>query len=88
MTSILIILIIVVCILLIGIVLIQNPKGGGIDSSLGGATSNQFFGVARSTDFVEKATWGLAAALIVLCVIATLTLGGDVIDSSQITLPE
>jgi preprotein translocase subunit SecG len=60
-----------VCLLLMGAVLIQNPKGGGLDASFGGA-GNQMFGAAKSTDFIEKATWGLAAALFLLCIITSL----------------
>lgn len=58
------ILIIVACILLTLIVLIQNPKGGGIAANF--VAPNQIMGVKRSTDVVEKATWILAATLIIL----------------------
>ncbi len=50
-------------ILLMAIVLIQNPKGGGVDPTMGGSAANQMFGAARSTDLIEKITWGLAIAL-------------------------
>ena len=42
------ILIAIDCVLLIGVVLIQNPKGGGVDSTFGGQSANQMFGAARS----------------------------------------
>jgi preprotein translocase subunit SecG len=58
------------CVLLVLIVLVQNPKGGGLASSF--SSSNQFMGVKRTADFVEKATWGFAAALFLLSVIATM----------------
>ena len=58
------ILIIVVCVLLALVVLIQNPKGGGIASNF--ASSNQIMGVKRTSETVEKATWILAVSLIVL----------------------
>lgn len=58
------ILIIIVCILLTLVVLIQNPKGGGIAANF--TAPNQIMGANRSTDVVEKATWILAIALIVL----------------------
>jgi preprotein translocase subunit SecG len=61
-----------VCLLLMGAVLIQNPKGGGIDSTFGGSSANQVFGAAKSTDFIEKITWYLAIALFVLCIITSL----------------
>lgn len=66
MYTVIIILAIIVCVLLIAIVLIQNPKGGGLSQSFGGI-SNQIIGVQRSTDVVEKGTWYLAIALGVLC---------------------
>ncbi len=58
------IIIIIACILLTLIVLIQNPKGGGIAANF--VAPNQILGARRSTDVVEKATWILAAVLIVL----------------------
>jgi preprotein translocase subunit SecG len=58
------ILIIIVCVLLTLVVLIQNPKGGGIAANF--TAPNQIMGANRSTDVVEKATWVLAISLIVL----------------------
>lgn len=68
------VLIALVSVLLMGAVLIQNPKGGGIDPTFGGQ-AQQLFGAARSTDFIEKATWVLAGILLVLCVAAVLVVG-------------
>lgn len=59
-----IVLIVIVSVLMCGIVLIQNSKGGGLASSF--ASSNQIMGVRKTTDFLEKATWGLAIAVAVL----------------------
>ncbi|MES2559057.1 MAG: preprotein translocase subunit SecG [Bacteroidota bacterium] len=56
------ILIIVACVLLTLVVLIQNPKGGGIASNF--TAPNQIMGARRSTDVVEKTTWILAIILI------------------------
>lgn len=64
MYTLIIILILVVCVLLVGVVLVQNSKGGGLASDF--SSSNQIIGVQRTGDFVEKATWYLAFALIVL----------------------
>ena len=69
------VLIAIVSLLLMASVLIQNPKGGGVDSTFGGQGANQMFGAAKSTDFIEKVTWGLAIALFVLCIITTLIVG-------------
>ncbi|MBN1158827.1 MAG: preprotein translocase subunit SecG [Bacteroidales bacterium] len=63
-------IIIFIAILLILIVLVQNPKGGGLSSSF--SSSNQIMGVKRTADFIEKATWGLAASMVILSVIATM----------------
>lgn len=71
MLTTIIVLISIVCVILTASILIQNPKGGGIDSTFGGS-ANQMFGAAKSADFIEKLTWGLAVALMVLCIIAAL----------------
>lgn len=53
------------------IVLIQNPKGGGLSSSLGGF-SNQLMGVKQTTDVLEKGTWLFAGIIGALCLTSTL----------------
>lgn len=75
MLSTITVLIAIVSVLLVLVVLMQNSKGGGIDPNFGGQ-AQQLFGAARSTDFIEKATWVLAAALFALCVVAVLSVGG------------
>ncbi|MBX2846552.1 MAG: preprotein translocase subunit SecG [Saprospiraceae bacterium] len=67
----LVILIILISLLLAGIVLIQNPKGGGLDATFGGVSSNTF-GAQRTTDFLEKGTWYLAVALLVASLATSL----------------
>ena len=69
MSTIISILIITVCILLILVVLVQNSKGGGLASSF--ASSNQVMGVRKTADFLEKATWTLAIALLALSLVST-----------------
>ena len=66
-------LILVVCVLLALVVLVQNPKGGGLSSGFTGAGS--FGGVQRTTDFLEKATWYLTGAFFVLCIAAGIYFG-------------
>ena len=66
MYTLLVILIIIAALLMIGIVLIQESKGGGLSSSF--ASYNQIGGVRKTTDFIEKATWGLAIAMVVISV--------------------
>ena len=62
--------IIIVCVLLILIVLVQNSKGGGLASSF--SSSNQVMGVRKTGDFLEKATWTLATALLVLSLLSAM----------------
>jgi preprotein translocase subunit SecG len=57
---------ILIAILLVLIVIVQKSKGSGLAS--GFDSSNQVMGVRKTTDFLEKATWTLAAILVVLCV--------------------
>ena len=66
------VLIIIVCILLVLIVLVQNSKGGGLAANFSAA--NQIMGARRSADFLEKATWTLASALLVLSLLASITI--------------
>lgn len=66
------VLVIVVCILLTLIVLVQNSKGGGLASNF--SSSNQVMGVRKTTDFLEKSTWILAIAMLVLSLVASLSI--------------
>ncbi len=66
MYNILIVLIVIAAILLALIVLIQESKGGGLASGFAG--SNAIMGVRRTTDIIEKTTWGLAIFIVVLSV--------------------
>ncbi len=63
----LIILMVVAAILMCFIVLIQNSKGGGLAS--GFSSSNAIMGVRKTTDFLEKATWSLAAFMVVMSIV-------------------
>jgi preprotein translocase subunit SecG len=58
------VLILITCVLLVLVVLVQNSKGGGLASNFSG--SNQFMGVRKTADFLEKTTWTLAIVLLVL----------------------
>ena len=78
MVTVMTVLIALICVLLMAAVLIQNPKGGGVDSTFGGQSANQMFGAAKSTDFIEKLTWYLAAALFILCIVSSMFAGAGV----------
>lgn len=65
------ILIVIAAVLLTLLVLVQNSKGGGL--AAGFSSSNQVLGVRKTTDFLEKATWGLTAFIVVLSIVAAST---------------
>jgi preprotein translocase subunit SecG len=65
-----VILIVLACVILGFVVLVQNPKGGGLAANIGGI-SNQFMGVKQTTDVLEKGTWIFAAIVALLCLFST-----------------
>src|SRR6478735_8472712 len=75
MTVLFIILIILACVILSLIVLVQNPKGGGLAGNVAGF-SNQFMGVKQTTDVLEKGTWIFAAVIAILCITSTFFIAG------------
>ena len=80
MYTLFVILIVLAVILMIGIVLIQESKGGGLSSSFAGY--NQVAGVRKTTDFIEKATWALAASMVVISIICAWVAPSATTDSS------
>ena len=75
MTTLFIILIILACVVLTLIVLVQNPKGGGLAGNIAGF-STQFMGVKQTNDVLEKGTWIFAGVIAVLCIVSTLFISG------------
>ena len=69
------VLVIIASVILGMIVLIQNPKGGGLSASLGGF-SNQLMGVKQTTDVLEKGTWLFAAVVAILCLVSPAFIKG------------
>jgi preprotein translocase subunit SecG len=63
-------IIILASILLILVVYVQNPKGGGLSSDFGAA--QQIGGVQKTNDFIDKATWSLAGVIMVLSIVLTV----------------
>jgi len=61
-----IILILIAAVLLVLVVLAQNSKGGGLSSQFGGSGASNLIGVKKTTDLLEKLTWGLAIAVLIL----------------------
>ena len=82
MFTIFLVLIAIVCFLLVVVIMVQNPKGGGLSSSLGGST--QLGGVQKTTDFLDKSTWTLATALMVLILLSSVSFNGNTSDSKII----
>lgn len=78
------VLILITSILLMLVVLVQNSKGGGLASNFSG--NNQYMGVRKTADFLEKSTWTLAVVLLVLSlfsifVIPRSNLAEDAVDT-------
>ncbi len=84
--SIFLVLITIVCFLLIIVIMVQNPKGGGLDSSIGG--SQMLGGVQKTSDFLDKSTWTLATLLIVLVLLSSLSFTGSLNDNSSKVLDD
>lgn len=71
MTFLFVLLIILACVFLGLIILVQNPKGGGLAGNVGGF-SNQLMGVKQTTDVLEKGTWVLAVVVGLLCLFSAV----------------
>jgi len=78
--SIFLVLITIVCFLLVVVIMVQNPKGGGLSSTFGGGAT-MGGGVKKTTDFLDKSTWILGVALIVLILLSSLAFTGGSADS-------
>ena len=76
------ILLAIAAVLMCIIVVIQNSKGGGLAS--GFASSNQIMGVKKTTDFIEKATWGLAIFMVVMSIVAVRSLPHTTVNNDSL----
>ena len=79
MYTLIVILILIVCLFLAVAVLIQNSKGGGLAANF--SAPNQIMGVRKTTETIEKITWGLAIALAVLSLAATMAIPRHTVDN-------
>ncbi len=68
------IMIVIIAVLLILIIMVQNPKGGGLSSSFGGQGTQNLGGVQNTTNFLDKATWTLAIALLALILLSNFAI--------------
>jgi preprotein translocase subunit SecG len=66
------VLILIACVLMVLVVLVQNSKGGGLASNF--SSSNQYMGVRKTADFLEKFTWVLSVAILVLCLLSIVVI--------------
>lgn len=83
--TIFLVLIAIVCFLLVVVIMVQNPKGGGLDSSFGGSTV--VGGVKNTNDFLDKSTWTLGAVLIILILMSSLSFSGGATGDSKLLDP-
>ena len=81
--NIFLVLIVIVCLLLALVIMVQNPKGGGLSSTFGGNTQ-VVGGVKKTGDFLERSTWTFATALGVLILVANTLLLSNTGDDSKL----
>ncbi|MFL9843824.1 preprotein translocase subunit SecG [Flavobacterium rhizosphaerae] len=78
--TIFLVLIAIVCFLLVVVIMVQNPKGGGLSSTFG--ASQTLGGVQKTTDFLDKSTWTLATILVVLILLSSLSFSSGFANDS------
>jgi len=76
MTVLFVILIVIASVVLGLIVLVQNPKGGGLAGNIAGF-STQFMGVKQTTDVLEKGTWLFVSIIAALCLVSSIFIGSS-----------
>ncbi|AMO21007.1 preprotein translocase subunit SecG [Flavobacterium columnare NBRC 100251 = ATCC 23463] len=84
--TIFLVLITIVCFLLVVVIMVQNPKGGGLSSTFG--SSQMMGGVQKTTDFLDKSTWYLAGTLLVLILLSSLSFNGTSNDTGSKLIDE
>lgn len=83
MFTLLISLIVLFSALLIILILVQNPKGGGISGEFSSSGATQMFGVQKTGDLVEQLTWGFSIAILVLVLVTNFTLSSENTEGIQ-----
>lgn len=89
---ILIAVILIVALLMALVVLLQSGKGGGLAGIAAGGQTTQILGARQAPDFLERATWSLGAAFLILCVLTTFFIprsgeGGSILQERADELP-
>jgi len=82
MNTVLIVLIIIIALLLVLLIMVQNPKGGGISSTFGGGGASMG-GVQSTNTFLDKSTWTLAGAMIVLILMTNILSDTGSVDTKS-----
>lgn len=82
MYTVLAIIILIASVLLVGVVLIQKSKGGGLASNM--SSYNNMIGVKQTTDFVEKATWVLAGIICLLSIATAYTQSPSMVQGAPV----
>lgn len=75
------VLILIASILLGLVVLVQNPKGGGLAANFSGGS--QFMGVRQTADMLEKLTWGLGIGILVLSLVISMIIPRNIAFDDQ-----
>jgi preprotein translocase subunit SecG len=83
MFTLIISLIILFSLLLIVLILVQNPKGGGINGEFSSGGATQMFGVQKTGDLVEQLTWGFSIAILVLVLLSNFTIEKNATGTSE-----
>ena len=83
MFTLLISLIVIFSALLIVLILVQNPKGGGINGEFNPTGATQMFAVQKTGDLVEQLTWGFSITILVLVLLTNFTISSNSPDSVQ-----
>jgi preprotein translocase subunit SecG len=74
----------IISILLIGTILLQNGKGGGLTGAISGqGATSQMFGGAGAGDFLTKLTTGLAIGFMVLIILIGIMNKGGTASSTD-----
>lgn len=84
MYPLIIILMLLASVLMCGVVLIQESKGGGLASAF--SAQNSMLGVRKTTDVLEKATWGLAIAMVVLSVVSAAFITKTTVEEAPVNI--
>jgi len=75
------VIVIIACVLQVMVVLVQNSKGGGLAANF--TSTGQSMGVRKTADFLEKATWTLAAVILILSIAATAAIPHGIEEESS-----